>query len=155
MDWLIKNYQYEFWAIQQYIDALEAVYIAKKEIPQDITKLLSHILDAQRIWISRLTNSSTHLDPWTTLGFEEAKQILLENKKLFEEFLTSRNEQSLFESIGYQNTKGILFSTNIIDVLQHITHHSAYHRGQLSQLFKSNSLDIPPTDYIFFVRLQS
>lgn len=155
MEWLVKNYQYEFWAIQCYVDAIEKADHTRNQLPQEIIKLLSHIVVAQRIWICRLTNTQVHLEPWSSLKFDEIQFILSENRILFEEFLNSSNEQTLEETIDYHNSKGTLFSTKVIDVLQHITHHSAYHRGQLSQLFKSNSLDIPTTDYIFYVRLQS
>lgn len=150
-----KNYNYEFWSIQQYIDTLETVDTSSNEIPQDIVKLLSHIVVAQRIWISRITNTSIDLQPWSRLEFEEMKVLFLENKKLFEEYFASCNEQTLSESIRYQNSTGTWFSTKIIDILYHITLHSAYHRGQLSQFFKAYSITIPTTDYIFFVRLQS
>jgi len=155
MEWLVKNYQYEFWAIQCYIDAIEKADFTVDQLPQEIIKLLSHIVVAQRIWISRLTNTQNSLEPWSTLKFDGIQLILSENRTLFGEFLSSSNEQSLEETIDYQNTKGTLFTTKVIEILQHITHHSAYHRGQLSLLFKSNSLEIPSTDYIYYIRLQS
>lgn len=155
MNWLQKNYQYEFWALHRYIDAIKLVKDSTNELPQEITNLLSHIVVAQRIWISRLTNTPTNLEPWTALAFEEIQKLLLENKKMFEEYFVSENEESLAETIKYQNSKGNWFNTNIVDILNHITHHSAYHRGQLSRLFKSYSIEIPTTDYIYYVRIQS
>jgi len=151
----IKNYNYEFWALQQYIDAIKLVKDSINELPQDITNLLSHIVVAQRIWISRLTNTPTNLEPWSALAFEEIQRLLLENKKLFEDYFASKNEKTITESIQYQNSTRAWFTTSIDDILTHITHHSAYHRGQLSRLFKLYSIEIPTTDYIYFVRIQS
>lgn len=150
---LIKTFQYEFWSLERY---LKAVIDNSKTLPSEnfttIVVLLSHITLAQRIWLERLTNTASNYEPWTSLTLEETILLMSKNKKDFNEFVSSLDEKLLNVELKYHNTKGVSFSTKVSDILTHLSHHSAYHRGQLSQFLKANSIPIPPTDYILFIR---
>lgn len=150
---LVKTFQYEFWSLERYVNV---IIKNSKTVPSEnlnvIVVLLSHILLAQRIWLERLTNTTSKYEPWTSLSLEETTLMLSKNKKDFDQFVSSLDEKSLNVELTYQNTKGVPFLTKISDILTHLSLHSAYHRGQLSQLLKTNNIPIPPTDYILFIR---
>jgi uncharacterized damage-inducible protein DinB len=153
---LVKTFQYEFWSLERYV---KVIIEGSKTLPSEnltpIVVLLSHITLAQRIWLERLTNTTSKYEPWTPLSLEETTLLLSNNKKDFAEFVSSLDEKLLNVELNYHNTKGVSFSTKVSDILTHLSHHSAYHRGQLSQLLKANSIPFPPTDYILFIREQN
>lgn len=152
IDWIKQSFEYEFWALGKYLDRVKSESVLKSEHYEKIISLLSHCIVAQRIWIDRITNVPTNFEPWSAVNFQQLHEIFFENQHIYNNFLSTVDSTTIQNPVLYKNTKGTEFSTPIIEILQHITHHSAYHRGQLSYYLKADSLPIPTTDYILFVR---
>ena len=68
------------------------------------------------------------------------------------EALIATDEQEFNKIIKYQNTTGASFETPMGEILIHLTHHGAYHRGQIISLLKPIVNPLPATDYIVWLR---
>jgi uncharacterized damage-inducible protein DinB len=74
------------------------------------------------------------------------------NFRRLKSFLESESEESLNRLISYTNSAGEPFKSPMIDILMHLSHHAAYHRGQIVQLIRPQLDEAPKTDYILWAR---
>ncbi|MDB5154777.1 MAG: hypothetical protein JWR54_3528, partial [Mucilaginibacter sp.] len=54
--------------------------------------------------------------------------------------------------ISYKNLKGDDFENKLSDVLAHLINHGTHHRAQVGQHLKLAGVELPNTDYIFYIR---
>ena len=118
-------------------------------IPENAIKLLSHILNAQSIWNSRIKEEDLKTDVWKIHTKEEMSD--LENVN-FEESLLILEEESLDRQISYTNSKGERYQNSIQDILFHVVNHSTYHRGQIAVELRKSGLEPIVSDYIIYKR---
>jgi uncharacterized damage-inducible protein DinB len=145
-----KNlFEYESWANNEIAVSLSA----NVEIPAKAVSLMSHIINAQMIWLSRMQNVSSEIKVWQEYGKDELTDKLKISSEKLAGFLNSLSENDLNKVISYANTKGEKFETILSDILIHMSHHSAYHRGQIITLIKPFVSELPYTDYIHFIRI--
>ncbi|MCM3762691.1 hypothetical protein M3212_18245 [Alkalihalobacillus oceani] len=72
------------WANQRIIEALHT----NKTEDQEALRLFSHILLAERIWLTRLEGKdSTQLPIWTEEGLSRCQERARENKKSYDAYL--------------------------------------------------------------------
>ena len=142
------NYQYEKWACEQVFEAV----LKMKEIPDRAKQLISHILTAQQIWHVRLTGGDFTSSAFTNIDNSEWMQRLDSNMNNMKQYVHSINDNDFKKLITYTNTKGDIFNNSVAEILTHITHHSAYHRGQIIQLIRPFIDQPPATDFIAFSR---
>jgi uncharacterized damage-inducible protein DinB len=121
----------------------------EKKISEKSQLLFSHLLNAHHIWNSRILNESPLAMPWDTLSSKQFKEINDSNHKKSLEIL---EKVDLGKKVTYQNTKGEVFSNNVIDIIYHIFNHSNYHRAQIATDMKHSGLEPVVTDYIFYKR---
>ncbi len=139
-------FQYEAWANEQILQAIERYAIHD----QQILKLFSHILSAQALWLQRLNQQSTLTNAWQVLRLEECKLQMHENQDELLHFL--QNTENFQQPVTYQNLKGETFTNSIYEILTHLFNHSSYHRGQIVLCLKNYTQDLPVTDMIFYLR---
>lgn len=118
-------------------------------IPGNAIKLLSHILNAQSIWNSRIKKENLKTDVWKIHAKEEMRD--LENTN-FEESLSILEDISLDSQISYSNTRGEKFQNSLKDILFHLVNHSTYHRGQIAAELRKSGLEPIASDYIIYKR---
>ncbi len=148
-----RTFQYEFWATSQYINIVNQNLPTTESIKSDkILSLLTHILVAQRIWMNRMNGIEQTFEPWTIIDSSKLEEWLMENRRLFTDFFSRFTVSQIHNLVTYKNSTGKEFQTSNIDILTQLSHHGAYHRGQVSILLKELEIVIPPTDYIYFVR---
>lgn len=143
-----KMYQYEFWANMEVWRKVEKC--KEKEFPNKLKAVFSHLITAQKIWLARLQNVKVDIGVWDDIAPKDWKLALEKNYEKLQEFIDK--QENFSKMITYQNSKGDLFETSIEDILQHLLLHAAYHRGQIVMQLKTISIDLPTTDYIFYVR---
>ncbi len=51
--------------------------------------------------------------------------------------------------------KGNEFSSRLADMITQVTNHGTHHRAQIGQLLKVDGVNLPITDYIFYIRQQN
>jgi len=149
----MKNYfnellEYEFWANDEVIRSI----LTLDNPPEKILSLMSHIVNAQILWLSRIQNITTNQKGWQLYDKQELVNISKDIAGKLNEYLNMMSEDELERLVSYTNTKGESFQSNVRDILTHLTHHSSYHRGQVILLLKEKVTVLPYVDYIHFVR---
>jgi uncharacterized damage-inducible protein DinB len=142
------NYEYEKWACEQVFEAV----LKMKEIPDRAKQLISHILTAQQIWHVRLTGDEFTSSAFPEIDSSEWMHRLDSNMNNMKQYIHSISEVDFKNIITYTNTKGDVFKNSVEEILMHITHHSAYHRGQIIQLIRPFIDQPPATDFISYCR---
>lgn len=140
---LAELFAHEKWANKEILSA------AGDKPSEKFVVLMSHIILAQDIWISRLSEKMSTTHPWDTMDVSKMADRIQDN---YEELLQIVKLKDLNAPVKYKNTKGETFSNSAIDILMHLLLHSQYHRGQLASDIKANGGKAPGTDYIFYKR---
>ncbi|MBF0694707.1 MAG: damage-inducible protein DinB [Flavobacterium sp.] len=116
-----------------------------------IHELCGHILNAQQIWISRIQDNPTiNLLPWDPVSSDE--YFTINDTLLTDVIQLIQSESDLSRVVNYRNSKGDSYQNSILEILNHIVLHSAYHRGQVNSLLRSEGFSPPIVDYIFYKR---
>lgn len=117
-------------------------------------KLMSHLLAAQQIWLSRcIAKPNPDLILWPDWDLESLSAIAKNNFEAWQQFLTEIKNEDFEKPINYQNSRGGKFQNTLSDVLTHLINHGTHHRAQVGQQLKLNAdIALPSTDYIFYIR---
>lgn len=115
--------------------------------------LLSHLLAAERVWLSRLRGEAEPgIAVWPRLSPEECRDLAAENLAGYSRYLESLPQERLSAEVRYRNSAGAEHSTPVVDILTHVFLHGSYHRGQIASAVRGGGAAPPNTDYITFVR---
>jgi uncharacterized damage-inducible protein DinB len=119
----------------------------------DIFKLISHVINAHLVWISRLQSDSEPFNEvwkiYDAKGLTQAEQL---SQSRWESFLQSNPD---FQSkIKYQNVQGQAFENTVEDIISHVFMHAMYHRGQIATRLRQSGIAPMSTDFIGFARGQ-
>ena len=154
-----KLYAFNNWATNRIFETLDHVSDLdyKRNLKASCGSLhgtLTHIVAAEKIWLSRLTGK-----PETGLLTEHEVPTLQSLKAVWEDvaarmarLLAKLDDEALQGKLNYVTTSGESFTNTYAQVLQHIVNHASYHRGQIAVLMRQ--LDLVPvgTDMIAFFR---
>jgi uncharacterized damage-inducible protein DinB len=138
---------YEEWADRR----LLACALQAEDRPERVDLLISHLLCAQRIWISRILGQPSPPEVWPAIP--PALWLVWLDRNL-EDLQAIRSHRRPDKVITYRNSKGEAFRNSVDDILQHLLLHGAYHRGQIAQLLRPLTDKLPYTDFIFYAREQ-
>jgi len=139
------------WANKRILQTLQ-VRVGSNE-NQQICQLFSHILLAEKGWMTRLQGlDSTPIPLWSDLGLEACEKLIQENEKSYADFLNRIAQSDLDQTISYTNSKGQKFTNTIQDILIHVALHGQYHRGQINLRLRSVGSQPVNVDFITFVR---
>lgn len=146
--YLIHLLKYEYWANRRVIDALETL----DNVPARAITLMSHVLTAQQVWLSRLENEPVAVPIWEDMPLNWMVETAERQHRKLVSYVASLPETDLQQPIDYTNSTGIAYQDNALDILTHLSHHAAYHRGQIVQLIRPLLPDAPVTDFIVWAR---
>lgn len=147
-EYFLNLFEYENWANQEIIQVITAI----EEPSEKIISIMSHIINAQILWLSRIENEISEVEVWQQYNKIGLSKIQRDTKLNLENYLQGTYEDDYEKIINYTNTKGESFESSIKDIFTHLTHHSAYHRGQVIILLKVQISNLPYTDYIHYIR---
>jgi len=139
---------YDAWGNRASLDSVRAVAAP----PERAVALLGHLGGAGRLWLERLRGAPQTMAVWPALSLEECSRVFDENRDAWSSYLAGVDERDLGQTIAYMNSKGGRFKNTVLDVLLHVTHHGAYHRGQIALLLRQNGAEPAYTDFIHAVR---
>jgi len=117
-----------------------------------LIELLSHIVSAQKVWLSRTLQRDTYTNPWQTHTIEECMSLSISQTAEWINLLEGLRDNELDKRIEYSNTKGDRFANTIKDIVAHLINHSTYHRAQIAQLVRQSGGEPAKTDYIVYQR---
>ena len=116
-------------------------------IPKRATELLSHTLNAQKIWNNRISGKEDEVDVWQ--NFEVSKLENAENEN-FKESLAILDKEELNRVVKFKNSKGESYENSVRDIVFHIINHSTYHRGQIATELRNQGIDPVPSDFVYY-----
>jgi uncharacterized damage-inducible protein DinB len=143
--------QYNAWANRQALDSLKAI----SEPPSKAVHILAHIVGAERLWLARIEfGRSPHKWPivWPELTLDECASALDELATQWARLLDATPAAGLTRVQNYLNSKGEPWFSAVGEIITHVTHHSAHHRGQIATLLGAAGHTPAYTDYIHAVR---
>ena len=121
-------------------------------------KTVLHLLDAESIWWQRL-KLEEHIERPSDIftgDFAELEKKLLQQCRLWEDWVKNASELQLQHVFAYQNTRREQFKQPVKEVLLHIFNHGTYHRGQLIDIFHQLGIEkLPATDFIVYTRAKN
>lgn len=141
----VRQFQYNEEIIGNYIDVL----IAHPNATPQTRKLMSHVLNALEIWISRIEHRDARCDVWEE---HEPGTLHALNKQCHDAIFQLLETGNLLKSHSYQNSKGQSFVNTLDEVLTHLIIHSAHHRAQISSMWRDQGIEPPVCDFIFWAR---
>ncbi|MFJ9464020.1 DinB family protein [Viridibacillus arvi] len=148
-----KMYEHLNWANQRILETLQSI----GDENQDVFRLFSHILLAEKVWITRLQGLDSSMDSsrlpiWSDVDIEVCTELVIQNEESLTTFLTNLANTDLDKLISYTNSKGKEFKNSVRDVLTHIALHGQYHRGQINSRLRAEGIEPVNIDFITFVR---
>lgn len=148
-EYFVNLFRYENWANEEVSDCLTNL----GEPPEKALSIMSHIINAQDVWLCRITGKSYDVNSvWKTLSKTDIPGALRKSSSALTEYINNLSEGDIEKTIEYTNIKGEGFKSLLKDILTHLIIHSAYHRGQIVMLLKQDVKVLPSTDFIKYVR---
>jgi uncharacterized damage-inducible protein DinB len=149
---------YNVWANTEFAKVLRSLEpsVLDKEVVSSfpsLRKTVTHIWDAELIWLSRMRNQGMTWPP-SAAFVNPAIDEFINTSKSFDEFVRLEDEDFLKASTTYKNSKGHEFTNTNAGIITHCMNHGSFHRGQLVTMFRVLGLSpIPNTDMIGFLRM--
>ena len=142
-------YEHLNWANQRILETLQSI----EDENQEVNRLFSHILFAEKVWITRLRGlDSSRLPIWLEVDMEVCAELVMQNEESLTTFLTNLANSDLDKLIFYTNSKGTEFKNSVRDILTHIALHGQYHRGQINSRLRADGIEPVNIDFITFLR---
>lgn len=152
-------FAYNAWASDRIFEALaplpvEDYFKDLKGSHGGIHGTLTHLVGAEKIWLSRWAGSpdATMLkaEEFTTLADLHAawEKVGRETAVL----VAKMNDKKLQETLSITTSKGIQYTQTYQQMFQHLVNHSTYHRGQIAAMMRQVGATPTATDLIAFYR---
>ena len=161
MKTLLQQYAaYHTWANQKLTELILTLpeELLQKVVPSSFPSLhltLLHMWNSESVWWQRLKLQENINPPANYFKGDtrEVIQHLLQQNKMWEEWVNNSSEMSLEHVFKYHSTKREPFKQPTFQMLLHVFNHGMYHRGQLVTMLRQlGQTKIPQTDFIVWSR---
>jgi len=151
-------FDYERDSHAKVLAALNAVPPERRGAPefQKAMTLVTHIVEARRLWLFRLGASSE--SPGAGDFFPEGVSLPDLARRLdamqaaWSGYLAGLDDSALARPFEYRSLEGERFRNSVQDVLTQLYGHSLYHRGQIALLLRAMGAEPAVTDFVFWTR---
>jgi uncharacterized damage-inducible protein DinB len=127
--------------------------ILKANNPEKTVQLMAHLLAAQRVWLNRCgVEPSVSVPLWPDWKADVFEQMIDDHHDKWVTLLESLQPEDFDKTISYTNFKGEDLENKLSDVLGHVINHGTHHRAQIGQHLLITGIELPITDYIFYLR---
>lgn len=123
--------------------------LTQQPAPERSITLMSHIINAQEIWNSRLETISIQRGVWDV---HRADQLLQMDQMNELKTMHILELVDLGSTLQYRNSKGEEFVNTAKDILFHMVNHATHHRGQIATDLRIHGIPPLAMDYIFYKR---
>ena len=161
MKTLLQQYAaYNTWANQKLAELVSTLpeELLQKEVVSSFSSIhltLLHMWNSESVWWQRLKLQENINPPANSFKGDtgEIIQHLLQQNKMWEEWVNHSSEMILDHVFKYHNTKREPFKQPTYQMLMHVFNHGTYHRGQLVTILRQlGQTKIPQTDFIVWSR---
>ena len=152
-------FDYNLWANNRLFEAAAQLpteqYLQEHKFSHGgIHGTLTHIVAAQKLWISRWrgTPENTLLQGKDVVSLLDLISIWEQVSSDTAEFLKTMTDEKLQEMMTITTTAGKQFVNTYQQMLQHLVNHSSSHRGQVTAMIRQLGVKPPSTDMIAYYR---
>ena len=149
---LQKYADYNIWANDRLLKHLNQL---PGEAPAQALKLFSHVLNAQHIWIARMTDTVCPVKVWQEHSLEKLQELHDYSSNKLYELLKDADLDEFNREIKYSNSQGMAYTNRVCDIFTHVFNHCTYHRAQVATHLRQNGFEQINTDYITYVRIKT
>ncbi len=136
-------FEKEHFRIQKIIECMEE---QEDELPTEALRLVAHIINAQYIWLYHLKNQKGESDFWDLPPLYFFHRLNNQNLIEIRDFI----DKEILIKINYDVNIEVIQQEKILNVLQYMLEHAAYHRGQVISCLKNHHLKIPNFQFLAF-----
>ncbi len=143
---ILDMIDYDHWANHVILSLLKD-HVGSSEV----TSRVSHIVNAQEIWLDRINNIQGEYDVWQDREPSTWADVIDQHHQKLVDCL---EEESTDKEVYYHDLSGNKHITQLGDIIHHVVNHGTYHRGQIMEMIRMLGHATAPTDYIYYVRLR-
>lgn len=143
---------FNVWANETLLARLDESAAAGREVPAVALRLFSHVLNAQAIWIARLSGTQSPVKVWQEHDLAGLHHWHEQTSARLRDIMASADDAELNRRIQYTNTLGDAYDSGVSDVLTHAVVHASYHRGQVATRLREAGIEPVNTDFITYCR---
>jgi len=150
---------YSAWATNRIFEALEE--LSPEETMRDMKSshgsihgTLTHLVGAEKIWLSRMsgTPDKATIKPTDVPTVADVKTTWEQTGFALAKFLGLQTDKKLEDTFGFLTLTGEQFTYRYGEALQHVVNHSTFHRGQVVALMRQMGHKPPDTGLTIFIR---
>ncbi|MEX2596577.1 MAG: DinB family protein [Salibacteraceae bacterium] len=141
----LRQFQYNEEIIGKYIDVLNEHH----DSPEKVKVLLSHVLNALEIWVSRVKDIKPKVNVWDV---HDPSHLHHMNRDCHETIFSLLETGNLKKVHSYTNSAGVAYKNTLDEILTHLIIHSAHHRAQIASSWSEVGVEPPASDFIFWAR---
>lgn len=149
---LQKLADHNCWANARILKRLDAIAANGTPLPVRAVHLFSHVLNAQAIWIARVTGTQSPVKVFQYHELAALRPLHNITCPKLAELVKDADLAELARLIEYTNTQGKAYRTPVEEIFTHCFMHSSYHRAQVALAIREASLEPVNTDYVTWVR---
>ena len=146
---------FNVWANETLLRRLDSSVAAGHVAPPTALRIFSHVINAQAIWLARLTGAASPLKVWQEHDLAGLHHWHEQTSEPFRQLCEQANDAELTRHIQYTNSQGDAFDSQVSDVLTHAVVHASYHRGQVATKMREAGLEPVNSDFITYCREMS
>lgn len=144
---LIHLFEYNAWANAR---ALQTVVACPSERSGE---LMSHIVETEYLWYLRIRGGyESMVSVWNRWPVDRLEKEIELLPATWSAWMGELADADLERSVTYTNTKGVVYTNSVRQILVHVIHHSTYHRGQVAAEVRRTGGTPALTDYIAYFR---
>lgn len=143
---------YNVWANETLLAHLDALVAQGATLPAGGLRIYSHALNAQSIWLARLTNTASPVKVWQEHGLAACHQLHAQTSEPLHQLMVNADEAELQRLVSYTNSLGDSYLSQVHDILTHAVVHASYHRAQVATRLRDHGLEPVNSDFITYCR---
>lgn len=143
---------YNVWANTKLLTHLDGIVASGATLPERALRLFSHVLNAQAIWLARLTGTQSPVKVWQEHDLAGLHQLHERTSPGLLHYIQTAEDAELHRIISYANSQGNAYDSQVSDILTHACVHANYHRAQVATTLRENGLEPINTDFITYCR---
>ncbi len=145
---------FNVWANETLLARLDESVAAGCELPANALRLFSHVLNAQAIWIARISGTQSPVKVWQEHDLAGLHHWHEQTSARLRDLMARADDAELHRRIHYTNSLGDSYDSAVSDILTHAVVHASYHRGQVATRLREAGLEPVNTDFITYCRQQ-
>lgn len=143
---------YNVWANAKLLQHLDGIVAGGAELPARGLRLFSHVLNAQAIWLARLTGTQSPVKVWQEHDLAGLHKLHQQTSPSLHQYMQDADDAEMTRMISYANSQGNSYDSQVSDILTHVCVHANYHRAQVATTLRESGLEPINTDFITYCR---